>query len=136
VVDRLIGDCATPYSGADLKGLFAAFQSEYGNDTSERRRMISVNYAAALDRMGKVAIHPMRLDAGFNVAVTLPAMVWSNEDADQHRLAHDHGVGVLPEGCFRSSHRTTGNYFFRLGLTLPPAEFGIGLDIVREYYRV
>ncbi len=75
----------------------------------------------------------MRLDAGFNVALTLPAMRPANEAADQRCLAYDYGVAVLTERCFRTSARQYGNYFLRLSLASPRPAFHAGLEALCSY---
>ncbi|HTW79083.1 MAG TPA: pyridoxal phosphate-dependent aminotransferase [Terracidiphilus sp.] len=134
LIDHLIHDCAAGDGGQKVKDHFAEFCTEYRNDMAARRKSISNNYKQLCDRLGSTAIRPMKLDAGFNVALCLPTMLPVDEEADQRCLAEAHGVGVLTEMCFRSSTRTVGNYFARLGMTLPPDDFRQGLDAICEYY--
>lgn len=134
LIDHLIHDCVASHGGQEAKSHFAEFCAEYRKDMAERRKSISNNYKQLCDRLGSSAIRPMKLDAGFNVAVCLPTMLPVGEEADQRRLADAHGVGVLTEICFRNSTRKVGNYFVRLGMTLPHDEFRQGLDAICDYY--
>ena len=134
VIEHLINDCASRCDGRNLQALFTEFQEDYRRDLNDRHQVVSENYRTLCDRFGAFATRPMKLDAGFNVAVTLQQMIPDNEASDLQRLANDHGVGLLTESCFRNTKRTHANYFVRIGLTLPPGDFQDGLKAMGTYF--
>lgn len=113
---------------------FDSFQKAYLKEQENRRAIIQNNFLLMQDRFENLAIKPLRLDSGFNVALTLPTMSRSREYADQYNLAVDHGVGVLPEFCFRKSINDGNNYFLRIGLTPPTQDFELAVDKMARYY--
>ncbi len=132
---QLVAALPVTYTGPDLAALYAEFRPLYRQEILDRQRVILENYETLKACLGMAAARPMRLDAGFNVAVTLPSMIAANEELDQYRLAHQHGVGLLTEACFRRSPRAAGNYFVRIGLSLPRASFNAGLELMRAYFQ-
>jgi aspartate/methionine/tyrosine aminotransferase len=117
-----------------LAGLFLAFRAGYRSDLVARERAIRDNQRTLARRLGGAAVRPLSLDAGFNVALTLPAMTADRERSDQQRLAREFGVGVLTERCFRTTARGAGAYFVRLGLSIPGEQFARGVEVLGRYY--
>ena len=121
---------------SNFNDLFPAFRAEYRRDLTGRESVLRENHQALRQRLGSAATRPLSLEAGFNVALTLPAMGAGAEETDQRRLAYEHGIGALTEACFRASKRATGRYFLRLGLSIPADEFAQGLEALGKYYGV
>jgi aspartate/methionine/tyrosine aminotransferase len=103
-------------------------------DAGELRRRVRGNFDALALQFGAIACRPLRLEAGFNVALELPAMHAEREWPDQRELAAVHGVGVLTSGCF-CAELTSRRYFVRIGLTLDAADFAQGLQRLQSFYN-
>lgn len=121
---------------SNFNDVFPAFRDEYQRELVDRKLVLYENHRMLRRRLGHAATRPLAMDAGFNVALTLPVMHAGAEENDQWRLAYEHGVGVLTEACFRRSKRITGNYFMRLGLSLPCEEFAQSLEALCTYFEV
>ncbi|MFG6464150.1 pyridoxal phosphate-dependent aminotransferase [Roseateles sp. DXS20W] len=134
IADRLGREFPTPRSAKPLAQVLAEVLAAYPAELSDRRMVIEANHQTVVAGFGAHATRALKRQAGFNVALTLPGMHAADEMIDQALLAHEMGIGVLTESCFRVSERTSGNYFVRLGLTLPMASFARGVDLLRRHY--
>jgi aspartate/methionine/tyrosine aminotransferase len=114
--------------------LLPAFIAQYAAETECRKRTVRANFDTLQHAFGKDSCRRLILTSGFNVSLELPQMLWRRELDDQSALGKQHGVGVLTERCFRSSRRSRGRYFIRLGLSLTERDFAAGLGRLRTYY--
>lgn len=132
--DRLYRDYprsyADPFQDADAPGEVAAYEVE-----QERLRgRIETNFAQVEEVFAATSVKPLRLDGGFNVLLETERMAAGRERDDQTRLCAECAVGVLTERCFRASDAAKPTYAVRLGLSLEPEEFRVGLDRMHDFY--
>jgi aspartate/methionine/tyrosine aminotransferase len=133
-LDAIYAEYPTSESRYDPLQTFEQFSGEYLRDQGARKVIIDTNFRALKDVFGAVALRPFTVTSGFNVAVTLPAMSSCREQDDQRRLAHEYGIGILPESCFRASRNEGKHYFVRIGLTPSLKDFASGLTRLERFY--